>query len=70
MSWLHVRVLDAPSRGKQLGLLYRGAEVGINTAAITCISRRQDGALNIEMHGKEYVVTLIMEYGAFPPIFR
>lgn len=65
MSWLHIRVVEPPSHNERL--LYRDAEVFINSASMTCVGRRQDGAIQIEMGGgRVFIAELILEYGGLP----
>lgn len=65
MSWLHIRIVEPPSHNERL--LCRDAEVFINSASVTCIGRRQDGAIQIEMsRGRVFIAELILEYGGFP----
>ena len=73
MSWLHLRVVDPPSSSATLlfneRLMYRGAEVFINSAAMTCVVIRQDGALQIGLENGVVIAELIMEYGSLPTTF-
>ena len=70
MSWLQLEVLESSPPKNSDDMIFRGAEIFVNTTAIRCVKKRQDGWLQFAMlDGTTFLACIIMEFQTFPYAF-
>ena len=67
MSWLQLEILESSPPNDSNEWIYRGAEIVVNSAAIRCVTKRQDGWFQFAMlDGTLFSACILTEFLTFP----
>ena len=70
MSWLQLEILESSPPRDSNDMIYRGAEIFVNTSAIRCVKKRQDGWFRFAMQdGTAFSACIVMEFQTLPPVW-
>ena len=70
MSWLQLEILESSPPIDSNDMIYRGAEIFVNTSAVRGIKQRQDGWFLFAMlDGTTFSACIVMEFQTLPPIW-